>query len=870
MSLTAGARLGPYEVIAPIGSGGMGQVFRARDTRLGRDVALKILPDAFASDADRLTRFEREAKALASLNHPNIAHVYDTGRNGAVVYIAMELVDGEDLAAIIARGPIPILEGVAIARQIAGGLEAAHEAGIIHRDLKPANVKVRDDGTVKVLDFGLAKAFDTNVSRASEDAMMSPTITSPATAMGVILGTAAYMSPEQARGKPVDRRADVWALGVVLFEMITGRNLFGREEVSDTLAAVLTHQPDLTALPASTPPSIRRLLARCLVKEKRQRLDSMAAVRLELEDPESGTSALVPAPAATARRHAVLLAVLVLGGIAAGWALSKFWPGQADAAPAGAIVYAAIAAPEGFLSAFHEGFALSPDGETLAFTLRDRAGARQIWTRRLSSLDAQLLRGGEGGTQPMWSPDGGEIAFFVDGKLKRVVASGGPALTICDAPGLFGTGSWGPGVILFASDHDRKPRLRKVTVSSGAVTELTNLGDAMRPIWLRDGKRFLYVGGSEKEWGIRVGSIDGGASSFIRPVENFGFTYGSGHVFVNQNEVLRAQRFDEATATLVGPVVTVAGLAGEPNFWFAVSASAGRVAAFARSTPESGSAGDPMARLVWVNRDGEQVGTLGQPGRYWTMALAPDGKQAAVSLGADLLLLSPSGGRVRMTHGTASWNPVWKADGSELIFSASMGSAVRRRVGAGETAQPLENLTGIVSDWSQDGSLALVTVGTSVSDIHVYDLTAKTLKPWLVTSADERSARLSPDGRWVAFISADGGQAQVYVRPLEGTTTAVAVSAQGGRHPAWRDDGKELFFLGADGSMQAAGFSARGTTAEPGKPRVLFRIPLNDITSEWFPPYDVTSDGQRFLLNVPDRPEPLLFLQGLDALMARK
>jgi len=853
----------------------MGEVFRARDTRLGRDVALKILPAAFASDADRLTRFEREAKALASLNHPNIAHVYDTGREGSVVYIAMELVDGEDLAAFMARGPMPIPDAIAIARQIAAGLEAAHEAGIIHRDLKPANVKVRDDGTVKVLDFGLAKAFSevTGVSGGADrkDGENGATVTSPAmTQLGVILGTAAYMSPEQARGKPVDRRADVWALGVVLYEMVAGRKLFARDEVSDTLAAVLTHQPDLAALPASTPPAIRRLLARCLVKEKRQRLDSMSAVRLDLEDPESGTAASVPAPAATARRYAILFPVLVLAGIVVGWGVSKVWPGPADSAPTSAIVYSAIAAPDAALSAFHEGFALSPDGETLAFTLRDRAGARQIWTRHLGSLDAQLLRGGEGGTQPMWSPDGGEIAFFVEGKLKRVVASGGPALKICDAPGLFATGSWGPtGVILFASFHDRKPRLRKVTVSSGAMTELTDLGSAMRPFWLRDGKRFLYVGGSDKEWGIRVASIDGGTSSFIRKVGEFRFTYGSGYVFVNQNDVLTAQRFDEVTATLVGPVVTVAGLAGDPNTWFAVSSSAGRVAAFARSTPDSGSAGDPIARLIWVNRDGEQVDTLGQPGRYWTMALAPDEKQAAVSVGSELLLLSPSGGRVRITS-TGGWNPIWKADGSELIFSSSISSAARQRLGAGETAQPLENLNGVVSDWSRDGSFLLVTFGQSVSDIHVYDLAAKTLKPWFVTSADERSARCSPNGKWVAYMSDEGGQTQVWVKPLQGATAPVAVSAQGGKHPAWRGDGQELFFLAADGSMMAASFNERGTAAEPGKPRTLFRIPLNDITSEWFPPYGVTSDGQRFLLNVPDRPEPLLFLQGLDALMTRK
>ena len=870
MPLNAGARLGPYEVIAPIGAGGMGEVYRARDARLGRDVAVKILPNAFARDPDRVARFEREARSLASLNHPNIAHVYDTGREGPVVFIAMELVEGEDLAGILARGPMPLPEAIGIARQIASGLEAAHEAGIIHRDLKPGNIKVRDDGTVKVLDFGLAKALDPSMSAATDDAMMSPTMTSPATALGVILGTAAYMSPEQARGKAVDRRADVWAFGVVLFEMLTGRRLFARDEVSDSLAAVLTHQPELDVLPASTPASIRRLLARCLVKERRQRLDSMSAARLELEDAASGNGPPDHQPPKSAPRYRSALAGgLILAGVAAGWGISKLWSAGSETRAQVAPLYAALAAPEGVHSAFHGGFALSPDGEVLAFAVRDRTGASQIWTRRLSALDAEQIRGTEGGSFPFWSPDGRELAFFVNGELKRVPASGGQAIAICDAPGLFPSGSWGTtDMLLFGSYHDRQPRLRKVSVATGAVTELTELGQAMRPIWLADGKRFLYVGGSENEWGVRIASAEGGPSRFLRPARNFAYTYGSGYLFVNQNDVLTVQRFEESSGKLEGPVVTIAGLAGDPNAWFAVSASADRVAAFVRSTPESGSAGDPMARLVWVNRDGDQLGTFAQPGRYWTMALAPDGQRVAVSVGPELLLLSPTGGRVRVTHGTESWNPIWKPDGTELLFSSSINGVVRRRLEAGATAEQLEQSRGVVSDWSHDGSLALLTVGTSSGDVHVYDFAAKTLKPWIQTNAHESGARFSSDGKWVAFVSDESGQPQVYVRPLEGSVPAVAVSVQGGRHPRWRRDGRELFFLGADGSMMAASFSARGTTAEPGKPHSLFRIPLNDIGADWFSPYDVTSDGQRFLLNIPDRPEPLMFLQGLDALVA--
>jgi eukaryotic-like serine/threonine-protein kinase len=870
MALLTPGRLGPYEVLSKLGEGGMGQVFKARDTRLGRDVALKILPEAFAGDVDRITRFEREARALASLNHPNVAHVYDTGRDGAVVFIAMELVDGEDLGAIIARGPIPLSQSIAIARQIASGLEAAHEAGIIHRDLKPANIKVREDGTVKVLDFGLAKALSPDSAISSTDAMMSPTMTSPATRLGVILGTAAYMSPEQARGKAVDRRADVWAFGVVLFEMLTGRTLFARDEVSDSLAAVLTHQPDLESLPPGTPPALHRLLSRCLVKEPRERLDSMRAVRLELEDAARGKTGEGRAP--QARSHIVAAVLLLLTGALAGWGLSKLMPAsRPDQSAQSTPLYASLVAPEGLHSAFHSGFALSPDGETIAFSVRDRAGARHLWTRPINALDAQSVRGTEGGTYPMWSPDGREIAFFAGGKLKRVPASGGPALAICDAPGLFSTGSWGSGgLILFASYHDRKARLRSVSVSSGSVTELTELGEGMRPIFLPDGKRFLYVGGPEQEWGLRLASIGGGTSKFLRTIGNFRYSYGAGHVFTNQNDVLTAQRFDETGGDLVGPVVTIAGLAGDPNTWFAVSAAADRVVALARSSPEAGSAGDPMARLVWVNREGEELGTLGEAGRYWTMALSPDDRRVAVSQGSDLLVLSSAGGRVRLTHGSESWNPVWNADGTELLLTTSMTGVVRRRLEAGAVGQPLENMRGAPSDWSHDGAFILVGVGSSAADIFVYDVAAKVLKPWLVTNADERSARLSPDDKWVAFMSDEGGQSQVYVRPLAGSFPPTPVSLQGGLHPTWGAGGKELFFLAADGSMMAATFNSRGNNAEIGRPKLLFRIPLNDITSDWFPPYDVSTDGQRFLLNIPDRPEPLFFLQGLNALMTKK
>src|SRR5688572_11395390 len=411
MAHAPGTSIGPYQILAELGRGGMGEVYRARDTALDREVALKVLPESFASDPDRLMRFTREAKTLASLNHPNIAAIYGVEARALV----MELVDGEDLSQRISQGPLPIADALPIARQIAGALEAAHEAGIIHRDLKPANIKVREDGTVKVLDFGLAKAMDPSDGRSLSSAgpgaanqpspLESPTMTSPAaTALGMILGTAAYMSPEQAKGKPVDRRTDVWAFGVVLYEMLTGQRLFGGEDVGDTLAAVLTREPELALLPAGTPIQIRQLLARCLTKDKRQRLDSMAAARLDIEEAlRSPQARALPASASKARAWTVA-AGLTVAAFILGWFASTYSAGAAPSGSARSSIVAEIPAPPGVVTAFHDGFALSPDAGTLAFVARNASGVQQLWTRRLDTGTARPLPGTEGAIYPFWSP----------------------------------------------------------------------------------------------------------------------------------------------------------------------------------------------------------------------------------------------------------------------------------------------------------------------------------------------------------------------------------------------------------------------------------------------------------------------------------
>jgi serine/threonine protein kinase len=866
----SGQRIASYELIEKVGSGGMGDVYRARDRKLDRDIALKILPDGFASDPDRLARFTREAKTLASLNHPNIAQVYDAGQEGGSAFIAMEFVAGEDLAARISRGAMPWREVMPLARQIADALAAAHDAGIVHRDLKPANIRVRDDGTVKVLDFGLAKGAPHDTSSNSDSAA---TRTSPAmTAMGLILGTAAYMSPEQARGRPVDRRADVWAFGVVVYEMLTAAFLFGRDDVTETLAAVLTHEPDLSKLPPDVPSSIRRMLTRCLTKDARARLDSMAVARIDIEE----SASVRETPAVTAAPSRWIVPALAVGAamFGLGWAASAFLGSPGSGSPAGNPIFSTIAAPEAAIAAFHNGFELSPDGEVLAFIARDQSGARQVWTRRLSSPEAQPVRGTDGATHPFWSPNGLEIGFFADGKLRRVPAAGGQALAIGDAPGLFPSGAWGPGnIILFSSLLDDRMVLRRIVASGGAAAvELKAAGEGAHPNWLPDGKRFIFCGGDANDWGLRIASIDGGPSQLIHPTRpgSWGFEYSGGYVFLNRNDALTAQRLDPSTGTLIGPVVTIGGLAGDPNFWFAVSANGDRLVGLLRSHGTTGSAGDPKSRLEWVSRDGAFLGILGRSGRYWTTRLSPDDDRVIVSQGADVLLMSANGGQIRLTAGRESWNGIWARDGSEAIMATGFSEAARRSPAVGAEPIPLKGLVGMAWDWSRDKTSVLVVKGTSAADIYVYDTRLGTMTPWLETASNEGSPRFSPDDKWVSFVSDESRRSEVYVRSFAPGGHAVAVSQQGGAHPIWRRDGGELYFLGADGSIMAADITVRGSNIVPGPPHVVFRIPLNDIGGEAFAPYDVSANGQRFLLNIPERPEPLFFLQGLEALMGGK
>jgi hypothetical protein len=856
----------------------MGEVYRARDTRLNRDVALKVLPEGFGSDADRVMRFTREAQTLAALNHPHIAHVYDAGRDDTSrqAFIAMELVDGEDLSRHLTRGALSVREALSIARQLADALAAAHDAGIVHRDLKPANIKIRDDGVVKVLDFGLAKALGGNGPSATPDAEDSPTMTSPAmTAMGLVLGTAAYMAPEQARGKSIDRRADVWAFGVVLYEMLTGVRLFGRDDVTDTLAAVLTVEPDLSKLPHDTPAAARRLVERCLVKDKRARLDSMTVARIEVDEAMAAKEQLAFDAIGSARSRRVAAFVgLVIAGAAIGMLGARLYVAR-SATPAvdhGRLI-AQIGAPLDAISAFHDGFALSPDGSTLVFAARNRSGLERIWIRRLDQNDAHEIAGTDGGVYPFWAPDSRTVAFFASSALKRVDVDGGQLQTICEAPGLFQRGSWSAKNEIVWSSTLGEPRVHEVAAAGGASTTLEALGAAVSPSWLPKGERFVYGSLTMSDHGeARLASADGRRSEAVG-VRLDNASYGGGFLFFNRNDTLTAQRLDEASGTLVGQAVPIAPVAGTPKNWFAVSSNGDRVVAMVSQSPDDpGSGTNPLSHLVWVDRQGNVVGTLGNTGRYWTLRLSPDGKSAIVNVTNDVMWLRPDMPASPVTtDGTAGLNvpAVWRTDGSEIIYAH--GSDVMRKT-MDPQARPslVERASGEPQDWSNDGRWLMLmgfTASSSLPNLFVYDVTTRTQRLWHTSAFAESDARFSPDGKWVAYVSSVSGRAEIYLRPFEGEGQPIAVSTGGGEHPFWRQDGGELFYLGPADELMSASLTQTGASVVPGKPKQLFRIPLNDITRDLFSPYAAAPNGQRFLLNVSDRPDPLLFIQGLGAIV---
>jgi Tol biopolymer transport system component len=856
----------------------MGEVYRATDTKLGRDVAIKVLPPEVAQDPERLGRFKREAHLLAALNHPNIAAIHGLEEADGKPFLVLELVEGEDLKECLARSAIPVNEALEIAIQIAEALEEAHSKGIVHRDLKPSNVQRTLDGRVKVLDFGIAKAWSGADAPSATMLSESPTMTATGTVAGAILGTAAYMSPEQARGKPVDKRTDVWSFGVLLGEMLTGRALFSGDTVADIIGAVLTKEPNLEALPAATPEGVRRLLGRCLRKDPRTRWPDIGAARLELQDAlaSAGTEAEVPAAvgqqARAARRRLtherwVWAAVVVVLAVAA--SLGIFLR-PTETPEARLTAHFTVDTPAGVTLDYHNPLAVSPDG-AIVFAGRSPDGTAQLWIRPVGAPNLRGLPGTEGGGQPFWSPDGASIGFFSGGELKKVSLASGTVQRICVLPpGNLPAGTWGSeGTIVFSLGLGLgRGWLYAVSAAGGEATLLTTPDELTGHWWpqfLPDGRRFLFEsfglqGETAGAWpdnaGVYVGSLDApDERRRLLPVPMRSM-YGSGHLlFVQDGSTLMAQPFDVARAELAGDPVAVASSVAwgmvERWGWFSVSATG--VLAYVE-----GIASD-VRQLVWLDREGKRLGTLGEPRPYGGVALSPDGRRVAAEVIAgtglwDIWAIHVARGTTSLvtTGPTGALSPVWSPDGRELIFRGNTASKLyRKELRADATALALPETVegGIPEDWSHDGQILLYRTSGEENAFWAQPVEGDGSPELVLKSTfSVGGAQMSPDGRWLAYVSNESGRNEIYVAPFRRPGELEHVSVDGGSTPKWRIDGSELFYRSYDGKLMAVDIRETGSGLEVGPPEVL--VSADALMGAALDSYAVTADGQSFLVKM--------------------
>jgi serine/threonine protein kinase len=889
MSIEPGQALAQYNVVDALGEGGMGEVWRAEDTKLGREAALKVLPEEFAKDPERMARFEREAKVLASLNHPNIATLYglesvesgtETETGTETVFLAMELVEGEDLSERIKRGPVPVAEAVAIALQIAEALEAAHEQGIVHRDLKPANIKLRPDGAVKVLDFGLAKAWESDHGDSSLS--LSPTMTNHATAAGLILGTAAYMSPEQAAGTPADRRADIWSFGVVLWEMLTGHKLFEGQTVSHVLASVLKDEVDLDELPTVVPARLRNLVSRCLQKNPKQRLQAIGEARIVLEEPMGdvqsdhavkAADSLVPASPSWRRWlpwAAALVLALTLSG--ATWLLLRQTP---------QVIAATVAPTEGtdiHLNPASPGpAAVSPDGLSIAYSARDADGEVLLYMRRVDAPQPQAFSDTQNAAYPFWSPDSRWIGFFnrADGTMKKIDTRGGPPITLCRAPNGKG-GTWNEdGVIVFAPDATGP--LMRVSSAGGEPTQVTEVdvdrhNSNRHPRFLPDGRHLLYLarGITPPQSTLMVVDLEGGETTDVMPLVTQA-EYANGHLLFVREHALMARPLDSKRIEFTGDAVPVAeGV---------LVVSGASLATFSSShngilSYITGKA-DMQAELEWRDRAGKIEGTLGDPSSYRSLVVSPDDQMAAVlvtdmTIGTDDIWIFDleRNLRSRFTFDPAlDVFPVWSPDSRSLYFASNRGGeqGIYRKdiAGAGNVELVLRDERNLwPSSISPDGKWLLLSTpgeGTGQNIFSVELDGAAELKPFRSTEFQEASAVFSPDGRWVAYHSDESGEFEVYVTPFPGPGRRWQVSSASGAYPMWSADGLQVIFTRMNGVLTSARVRARGETFEVEGEDELFTTQPPEVGGPYF---SISSDAERILVipGTAQRADSLLHL----------
>ncbi len=879
MPLHVGTRLGPYEILGPIGAGGMGEVYKARDTRLGREVAVKVLPPGLSLDADRLRRFETEARAASSLNHPNIVTIHDIGDSGGTSFIAMEMVEGQTLRELLADGALPTKRLLAVAAQVADGLAKAHGAGIVHRDLKPENVMVTRDGLVKILDFGLAKL----TQRDDPDGRTQAPTVSGATAAGLVMGTAGYMSPEQAMGKPLDFRSDHFSFGSIVYEMATGKRAFERSSMPETLTAIIRDEPEpIGNLSPLSPAPLRWIVERCFAKDPEGRYAAtrdLAHDLATLKDrlPETSGGAL---PARSPSSSPRWLVGLAAAGFVAAATLAALYASRRSPSPSAAPIRFEIRAPDGARFAWvpmQNLFALSPDGQRIAFAARASDGKVSLWVRLLSERSGAALPGTEGAAAPFWSPDGRSLAFFADGKLKRTAAAGGPVLTICEVNVAFPSGSWGiKHSILFAG---LTQPVMNLVAESGGVPRVVLKADPSRhevsvcwPSFLPDGRHFLYVGrsDSEKETYVRVASLDDSRTAslltncsraqYVAGDPNGPATGRSGQLLYARGGNLLVQPFDAARLRLVGDAVP----SGEEVFQHALIGAGPFSASDNGVLASRGKAGP--TRLAWFDRTGREAGSLATPAGFRSVRLSPDSRRVLVGetdprtgMGALWTGDLSRGVLTRLDLGSDDLlSGIWSPDGTRIVFSAASmrhaPSLFALSLRGSDAPEPVLPPGGIqrADDWSPDGRSILYFAAQTDSGSGLWVTTEGEAKPRRLVSVSEPNdvqAQFAPDGRWIAYCAPEAGRSEVYVTSFPEPGERVRVSVSGGSTPRWKRDGRELYFVSAGNEMVATDIEL-GSSVRVGASRPLFRM-----NPAGWQDYDVTGDGQRFLV-VANMPAP--------------
>ena len=877
MALISGTKLGPYEIQSPLGAGGMGVVYLARDTRLDRTVAVKILPSHLSSDPDARQRFDREARVISSLNHPNICTLYDVGHQNGTDFLVMEYLEGETLAERLQKGPLTPEQVLKYGIDICEGLEKAHKSGVIHRDLKPGNIMLTKSGA-KLMDFGLAKSNPPQQAPASSLTMTvsHPSAGHPLTAQGTVVGTFQYMSPEQVEGREADARSDIFALGAVLYEMASGKRAFAGKTQASIVAAILASEPQpISTIQPMSPPALDRVVRICMAKDPDERWQTAHDVKLQLEwIAEGGSQAGVPAPVAARRRLSqniawTVAAVCLLAALAL--AATLFLRPTRPSLP----LRASLVPPKN-ISYDSFGFAISPDGKRLAFagTAPDKTDPT-LWVRPLNSTTAQELSGTDGAYLPFWSPDSATIGFFAKGKLRKIDASGGPVIALADVTAGRG-GTWNSdGTIVFAP-KSVNDGLYQVSSSGGPVTPATHFNkdrkeDSHRIPWfMPDGRHFIFYMSSSNSGvpseqdpisGVYFHDLKTGADTRLLASDSCA-QYANGHLFFLRQQNLMAQPFDPSSGKLLGPAVPIAqGVSYDSSRW---------LGAFAVST--SGllgyitGAGD-QSQLVWYGRDGKELEKVGKPAIYTSLSLSPDGQRAALSIGdpnspnRDIWIDELSHGTLtRLTFESSNpTGPVWSHDGKSIAYYTNRGGGdIYQKASSGlggEQVLVQSDVTKYPIDWASDGRLLYATFESGKIGIRIWihdpneKDPQKSNRPLLGTNFSEEFGRFSPDGRWLAYVSEETGKDEVFVVPYPSLSSKTQVSTTGGEQATWRGDGKEIFYVTPDRKIMAVSVQATGDTIKAEQPRELFTAQFAKVHHS-IRQFDVTRDGQRFLINI--------------------